>query len=506
MNIMSNIVVAGAGTTGWLTALYARKVWPTSKIIVIYDDKIPIIGVGESTTPNFLDFAENWLDINTSDLVKECEATLKLGIKFTNWKGDNSHYYHTFTINPTDLYFSALSKGNHLDEVDLGAKLSEMNKVPFQNHGIERLSGDEQRNVNVALHFNAKLMAEYLQKIGLKRGISIAVGKIEDVKLDKDQYVSEIILDTKDRIQSGFVFDCTGFGRVFINGVYKSPMNSYEKFLPVKRAMPFFIDKNDETPPYTECTAMKYGWMWKIPVGKRFGCGYVFDSDLTTDEEAYQEICQVTGQKPTVPRKINFKSGYHPNPLNKNTLALGLAHGFLEPLEATSIMITIDMLHLIRQTIPEQSLIRRIKRDDFAKDYNRIADRIVTNCRDFVFLHYLTPRNDTKFWKRFNDQPYPKTLSKIFNLLEDYDVCKPNELRSDSFGPFHRRSFVQCLSGVGGISENLIKRNTHEYTVSEVCKMKIKDDYTVKRSMLHDEALNEILNHPEWKLSNNGRY
>ncbi len=175
---MSNIVIAGRGATGWLTALYIHNNLPNHNITVVYDDKIPIIGVGESTTPNFLDFTLNCLDIPTGDFIRECEATLKLGIKFKNWKGDGSHYYHTFATQSVDYLCSALSKGFHIDEIDLAAQLCEINKIPKENFGVEYHGKDNKyEDLSIALHFNAKLMAEYLEKVAKKRGINTVIGK-----------------------------------------------------------------------------------------------------------------------------------------------------------------------------------------------------------------------------------------------------------------------------------------------------------------------------------------
>jgi tryptophan 7-halogenase len=495
---MSNIVIAGRGATGWLTALYIHNNLPNHNITVVYDDKIPIIGVGESTTPNFLDFTLNCLDIPTGDFIRECEATLKLGIKFKNWKGDGSHYYHTFATQSVDYLCSALSKGFHIDEIDLAAQLCEINKIPKENFGVEYHGKDNKyEDLSIALHFNAKLMAEYLEKIAKKRGINTVIGNIQNTVLDDDGYVTELILDTKEKVEVDFVFDCTGFSRVFVDKVYKSPMDYFEH-LPVKRAMPFFLDKTGPTPPYTEAIAMKYGWMWKIPVGDRYGCGYAFDSDLTTDEDVYKEICEETGQKPDIRKKIDFKAGYHTKPMNKNTLALGLAHGFLEPLEATSIMITIDMLNILSQTIPggvASALFERQNRDIYIENYNKVVQKRITNCTDFVYLHYLTPRNDTEFWRRFHEKTPPKSLTKILNLINNYDVTKPNSLKT--LKTFNRKSFIQCIAGVDMLDKDMIKRNTCEYTESEVCKLKDKNKYISKSSMDHGELLEEVIKNPD---------
>jgi tryptophan halogenase len=485
-----NIIIAGAGTAGWLAALHSKKHHPDYNVTVVYDDKTPIIGVGESTTPNFLKFMREEIDIPLKDLIKNCDVTLKNGIKFTNWKGDGSHYYHTFTSDKVEKYFNALATGIHLDEIIKPAVLSKNNKIAHSTDGVE-IKENAYKHAGYAIHFNAKLMAEYLQKVGMERNIKTVVGKIEDAVLDSEGYVSEIILDTRQKLKTDFIFDCTGFGRFFVNKVYKSPVESYEEILPVKKAMPFFLNITKPTPPYTEATAMKYGWMWKIPVGDRYGCGYVFDSDLITDEEAYNEICEVTGQKPHVPRKLTFKSGYHTKPMNKNTLALGLSHGFLEPLEATSLLITIEMLNVMTETIPNGNLFNRYKHDEYTDDYNKVIMNYVKNCVSMVYIHYLTPRNDTEFWRNFKTN-IPNHVNDILKKVNDYDVLKPNSLKFEL--PFNISNFLNCMAGVDYINKETIDRNSREHLYSKVHDKVEKYKYLAEKSVNHDEYLNSLTN------------
>jgi len=488
-----SVVVAGAGTAGWMAALFAKERHPDADVTVVYDDKIPIIGVGESTTPHFIQFMEK-VGIDVSDLVKNCEATIKNSIKFTNWKGDNTSYHHAFTWGPEELqhYFNGLSLGINLDKVDIGCMLSENNKVPFTKHPRRANNGvpvDSYASCNHALHFNARKMAEYLQTVGVSRGIKIVIGKIEDVSLDADGYVAELILDTKQKIKTDFIFDCTGFSRFFVNKIYKSPVKSYEKELPVKRAMPFFLDKTDSTPPFTEATAMKYGWMWKIPVGNRYGCGYVFDSDLVSDEDAYEEICKVTNHKPHVPRKLNFKPEYATKPFNKNTLALGLSHGFLEPLEATSLMITIYMLDSLSRTLPTD-IFNRHRREEYTEDYNKIVLGFVDNCVDMVCIHYLTPRDDTEFWRNFKIA-IPEQVSRTLEAINDYDIDNLQDY-FEYKSPFGISSMVKCMGGVGYIKNETIKRNTKIDLYPEVERKIEKIKNVCEKSQNHDEYLTEL--------------
>jgi len=444
-----NIIVAGAGTAGWLAALYANKAYPSASVTVVHDDKTPIIGVGEGTTPQFTKFMKS-IDISTEELVKNCEATIKNGIKFTNWKGDGTHYFHpifSLGIDNEKRILDAVSKGIDVEKTELASVLSEHNKIPLKDDDV---SFADVKDLNHALHFNARKLAEYLEKVGVERGIKTVIGKITGVIRGDNDYVTAVELHTKQIIKTDFIFDCTGFARIFVDKVYKSPFRSYENSLPVKRAMPFFIDKGDTTPPFTEAIAMKYGWMWKIPVGNRFGCGYVYDSDHITDEEAYEEICEITKQNPNIPRKISFKPGYHTKPFNKNTVAIGLSHGFLEPLEATSLMIVILMLEVLPK-IGEYNQSR-------VDTYNNFIMENIENVVDMLYMHYLTPRKDTDFWKNFKtNNVIPKHTSKTINRIKNIGFDYPNFVKG--MEPFDIFSFIKCMEGVNAIDNEFIKNN-----------------------------------------------
>jgi len=475
-----NIIVAGAGTAGWLAALYTNKKYPDASVTVVHDDKTPIIGVGEGTTPGFIRFM-NFIDITTEELVQNCEATIKNGIKFTNWVGDGTHYYHSFFSHgyQDDLFLTSIFNGINIEKCEIASLLSESNKILLNQDEKCFVDSDNKH----AVHFNAGKLAEYLKDVGVKRGIKIVTGKISNVYRDNNDYVTEIELDTKQIIKTDFVFDCTGFARIFVSKVYNSPLKTYEKNLPTKRAMPFFIDKDGETPPFTEAIAMKYGWLWKIPVGNRFGCGYVFDSDFITDEEAYEEICEITKQKPIVNRKISFKPEYHTKPFNKNTLALGLSHGFFEPLEATSLMLVTRMLSLLPDIRKYKQTRVDVYNDRILKDVETIAD--------MLYIHYLTPRKDTDFWKNFEkNNIMPKHTFETLKKLKNISFYYPN-LVSD-LDPFSTYSFMKCMEGVNAIDVEFIDDNKDllRDDIETIFQILKENEHIYKKSKKHDDYLN----------------
>jgi tryptophan halogenase len=433
------LTVVGRGTAGCITALYAQRKYPTYTVTMVYDDKIPIIGVGESTTPPFMKMMHE-IGISLDDLVKNCDATVKSSIKFVNWNGDGKYYHHGFEYDYDPLTAAhEMYNGKCLDTVDYSSQLSDAGKFD--------------KDSNYAVHFNAKVLAEYLEMVAVERGIIIENGNIKTVHKNSEGFVEELVLDSGKKIKTDFVFDCSGFARLFADKEYKSPYKSYEKHLPTKRAMPFFLKREeDKIPVYTEAIAMKYGWMWKIPVGDRYGCGYVFDSDYITDEQAYDEICEITGQQPFVPKKISFKPGYFTKPFNKNTVSLGLSHGFLEPLEATSIWLVIAML------INLPDLENDLCYTNYIDRYNRITETIVDKFVALIYLHYMTDRKDTDFWKDFMDKnEMPEHVKYITGILNER-LLSCEDLNCDDTDLFEVDSWMKCCAGVSRVPMDTIKK------------------------------------------------
>jgi len=336
---MKSITVVGGGTAGWLTALYSLQLFPNSKVTVIASSEIGVLGAGEGTTPAFNEFVEN-LGIDVNDIIKKAAGTVKSGIRFTNWNGPDTGYYHPFWEGRT------------------------------------------------ALHFDANLLAKFLQDIAIGRGIQL----IDDVIVGVD--TRSLTLQSGQIHSYDFIFDCSGFRRLIIGQHYNSTWNSYSRSLPAKRAMPFFIPHNGNIPEYTESIAMKYGWVWRIPVQGRYGCGYVFDSDYITDAQALAEIQESFGPV-TSPRTFNFAAGSYSQTWINNAVAIGLSAGFTEPLEATSIWTAITSLQHFKDKIDG------IDRPEIKELYNRDIEKLNQDFMTFIHFHYLSQRNDSEFWQEF---------------------------------------------------------------------------------------------------------
>jgi tryptophan halogenase len=390
---MNNFVVVGGGTAGWITALFIKKNVPYSEVTVIASSEIGILGAGEGTTPPFIKFLEN-LNISVEDIIKHAKGTIKNGIKFTNWNGDGSYYYHPFW---------------EKNSIGLSEELCNNSLVNY-NKLLEKQDID-------ALHFDANLLAKYLQTVGLKRGINLIDDEVVEILQNEKEYITGLKLKSNTIVDLDFVFDCSGFKRLIIGKHYKSQWNSYADILPVNRAMPFFLDNANENnlPPYTEAIAMKYGWMWKIPVQGRYGCGYVFDSSYVTDEEIKQELEDYLEHEIKSPRMFNFDAGCYEKTWIKNCIAIGLSSGFSEPLEATSIWIQTTSLEYFLYKI-NGILLRD---DQSIEEYNNGVNRMNYDLVNFIQFHYLSQRKDSGFWRNFETKT--KKTQTMKSLLE---ICK----------------------------------------------------------------------------------
>ena len=408
-----NVVVVGGGTAGWLTALYAQRLFVGSSITVVASSEIGILGAGEGTTVDFIRFL-NALDIDVADIIKYANGTVKSGIKFTNWNGDGKSYFHPFLdrkyIDDVNMYRDEIYEGNTLDQVQFTSVSAQLKKVLYKEHGMEKVCSD-------ALHFDANLLAKFLESVGISRGINVIDDEVDEIIGN----ITSLKFKSGKSISTDFVFDCTGFKRLIIGNFYNSPWHSYKESLPVNRAMPFFItNTGEELPPYTEATAMKHGWMWKIPTRGRYGCGYVFDSSYATDEEIKAEVEEYLGHTISSPRMFSFNAGCFEKIWINNCIAVGLSSGFTEPLEATSIWVTIQTLELIKLKIDgvygNQQAI-----NDFNGTIRNMNEEIV----NFLHFHYLTKRTDSEFWKAFRHKN--KTPQLVKNLMEIAATTLPSQ-------------------------------------------------------------------------------
>lgn len=418
-----NIVVLGGGTAGWLTALHVNRYYPNLSVFVVESEEIGILGAGEGTTPIIIEHLDD-LNIAVSELVKYCKATIKTGINFENWNGDGKKYFHSFQTNAGLRDFSSLAFTRNVienlpnDNINFFRKLSNLKKVPFSyKENLNCLSNDPMNSFYQygawALHFDARELAKYLRVVAESRGVIRIEGKLKSVSRTGNN-IKALVLETGKSVNCDFIFDCSGFARLLIGKTFETEWMSYSDHLPLDTAVPFFIPHDNDVSPITDAIAMKYGWIWRIPVEGRYGCGYVFDSSYIDEGQALKEAEEFFGQKLTSPKTFKFKAGTYKETYVGNCMAVGLAQSFVEPLEATSIWITLINLKTFLDTkgIFNKSEVYRDSFNKFCREKNQ-------EVLDFLYLHYLTKRKDSLFWKEFREKhPIIKGVSDTIELIK----------------------------------------------------------------------------------------
>jgi len=439
-----NIAIVGGGSAGWITALFCKKIFPTFNITLIESKDIGIVGVGEATTPNIVSLFKE-LKIDIFELLVECNGSIKNGISFENWNGDGKRYFHSFAENISSFRLNNIFEYNCFDYYlkKLINKNLLLEKYVYTSNLAYNNKVDPEYT-SVALHFDASLLANYLKKIAKKRYVKHIEQDVRDFKTTERGTINQIVLNNGKLVNCDFVFDCSGFHRLIVGKFFNEKWISYSKHLPMKKAIPFWLDSEDVIQPYTSAISMKCGWMWKIPLQHRIGSGYIFDSDYINVDQALDEAQQYYKRDLDIRKIIPFEAGRFENLWVKNVMAIGLSSSFIEPLESTSLFLTIAQLYTFKHFVNE---IKSLEEKSVGM-FNTLVKKNMEEVLGFVYLHYVTKRNDSEFWKSFKEK-YPPP-EKIAELLE---IFKSNNLRfynlsQDSTALFPLSSYLQVARGL----------------------------------------------------------
>lgn len=465
-----NVVILGGGTAGWLTALYLDKYFKGSNITLIESDKIGVLGAGEGTTPHIIDCLR-FLDIDIFDLIKQTGGTIKNGICFENWNGDNKKYFHGFNDINVYTILDLLNKKIDLDKNIYSSYLSYKNKIDLHH-------------VKSAIHFDANKVAEYLKSIALVRGVKLKKGEYLKIDSTKD-IITKIYLKDKTSYKCDFVFDCSGFSRLLIGKHYRSKWIDYTKYLTLNTAVPWKIKQDKDPKPYTQAIAMKNGWVWKIPLQHRFGSGYIYDSNYTSTDKVIEEAEKTFKTKIEPIKELKFKAGRFEKVWIGNCISVGLSSGFTEPLEATSIWLSISQLKLLENFLGDVVNTTQSVRDT----YNSIVELNNEKVLAFLYLHYITKRKDSMFWKTYLKRTdIPSELQKILSKIED-GTLNNLDVTDKCNAFFGLDSWLVVSKGLGLIKKTKDMRFYNVITPYETYKHEMKE--WEKESVLHKDFLRE---------------
>jgi len=399
------VVIAGGGTAGWMTAAALSKIMGEIQDFVIElveSEEIGTVGVGEATIPQITLF-NTLLDIDEGDFVRETNATYKLGIEFVDWTHIGHRYVHPFGFYGLDMkgvefhhhWLKGRTLGDRtpLDEYSLGVVAGLMGKF---THPRPDQPNSPLSKIGYAFQFDASLYARYLRGMAEAFGVVRTEGRIVDVIQNGESgFVEAVVLQSGTRVEGELFIDCSGFRGLLIEQTLKAGFEDWSKWLPCDRALAVPCELGGDHQPLTRSTARPAGWQWRIPVQHRIGNGYVYSSAHVSDDEAAATVLEnLDGQALADPRPLRFTAGHRKKPWVKNVVSLGLAGGFLEPLESTSI-------HLVQSGIARlMSLFPTLEFDEAEiARFNEQTIQEYVDIRDFLVLHYKgTTRDDSDFW------------------------------------------------------------------------------------------------------------
>ncbi len=404
-----SLIVVGSGTAGWIAAFYAKIYFDIERILVIESGDIPIIGAGEGSTGTMTRVVA---PIGEEIFLSETKGSIKLGIKHAGWRKDGKTYLgpidapERFNVVPKLNYPWMVENKLPISSTHMNAKLMELETVS----PVIESEGKKFSPFGTAFHFDGHLVSQTIKDFLTSAGVEYTNDTILDVEISENGI--EKIIGENSYYVADFFIDATGFHSAVMKKAFDLKWISYRENLSVNAALPFVLEsdlKMLET--FTTATAMKYGWMWKIPKQNNIGCGYVFNSDMITFEQAQQEVEELLGHKINPIKQIRFVPGRLEKLLQKNCLAIGLTAAFLEPLEATSIHSTILQL---------EKLGDLFEGDLNEESYNESMIRMYNTYRDFIILHYKGGRDDTEFWKyQGSDKVNTPEVDKILKMCKD---------------------------------------------------------------------------------------
>ncbi|MCU7553399.1 tryptophan 7-halogenase [Alteromonas sp. ASW11-19] len=481
------VVIAGGGTAGWMAAAaFTRTLGRQVDVTLIESSEIGTVGVGEATIPTLV-FFHKLLKVNEQEFMAATNATFKLGINFENWKDLEHAYLHAFGVTGKDCWAAGFQ---HFWMRGLKEGLSS----DFGDYCLERKAAEAGRfahlpnnGLNYAYHIDATRYAAFLRELAEKEGLTRIDAKIEDVTVrEQDGFIESLTLDNGQVVEGDIFLDCTGFRGLLIEKALHTGYEDWSHWLPNDSAVAVQTESVDDPIPYTRCIAHDAGWQWRIPLQHRVGNGLVYCSNYLSDEAAIDKLLSnIEGKPLNEPRVIHFRTGRRRKQWNRNCIALGLASGFLEPLESTSI-------HLIQQGIVR--LLRMFPVDgvieEDVNEFNAQADFDIEHIRDFIILHYhVTNRTDTPFWRHCRQMDVPASLRHRIDLFKKTGRVfrEGSELFDDSW--------QQVMIGQGLMPESyhpIVDSMSREELEGLLTQIRTQIDRTVDKLPKHQDYLSRF--------------
>jgi len=437
------VIVAGGGTAGWLTAYsLVKRLGNLLEITLVESDQIGTVGVGEATIPTMRRFHQLF-GIDEREFMRATQATFKLGIFFDNWGALGESYFHSFGAMGQSTWMAEFHQywmearangfGGSLEDYCLELKAAKAGKFAVKV---------DETPLDYAYHMDATSYARFLRQKSESLGVQRVEGKISDIILDPvTGNIQSLELEHDRQFAGDFFIDCTGFRGLLIGDALDVEYEDWSHWLAADRALAVQTRSTEPPPPYTRAIAHSSGWQWRIPLQNRTGNGLVYSSRFCSDDDAHATLLgNITGETITEPRHLRFKTGRRIHAWHKNCVAIGLANGFLEPLESTSIHLINTALLRLMKLFPFSGAM-----EPLAERFNRETRLEWEVVRDFIILHYKqTQRDDSEFWNYYRTMDISDSLAHHIELFKEHGYAW-----ADAANFFRAHSWVQVMMGQG---------------------------------------------------------
>lgn len=445
------VTIIGGGTAGWSTAAVLSQWLSKVEIQLVESDEIGIIGVGEATIPHI----RNLLALAGLDplkMISESKATFKLGIQFVDWGAPGESYIHGFGkigrdmlwLHPHQLWLAGRDRTperiRHFDHYSLNCVACLKNRFSFPD---KRNPNSPLADVDYAYHFDASLLARFMRSESEARGVRRTEGRVVEVIQNSETgFVEKVRLSDGREVDGDLFVDCSGMRALLIGDALGHGYEDWNQWLLCNRAQAVPCATVEPLTPYTRCTAGKGGWQWRIPLQHRIGNGYVYASELLSDDEAAGILlANLDAEALADPRPVRFRPGRRLKSWDKNVVAIGLSSGFLEPLESTSIHLIQTGIHRLLAMFPGQGFAAAD-----IDEYNLQARTEYEDVRDFIIAHYkVTRRSGDPFWDYVRQMAIPDSLAERFELFRS----SGRFFKHNAQELFAEESWVQVLLGQG---------------------------------------------------------